>query len=218
MDYPFCDIHTHGNACCGLRLRSYSFTDADFDSRVSQMPYSVGVHPWHADEKRAGEWIALLASEPAAAIGEIGLDYACRTDRDIQRDVFVRQLDIARKRRLAVVLHVVRAFEPVMDILKGYDDLPSVVLHGFIGSPEQARQALAKGYFLSFGERAFASPKTLAALRETPLSQLFLETDDSPVPIEEIYARAAEARGVPTEVLQRATLANYERIFETRHG
>ena len=94
----------------------------------------------------------------------------------------------------------------------------AVIFHGFIGSPEQARQALAKGYLLSFGERAFASPKTLAALRETPLSQLFLETDDSPVPIAAVYARAAEARGIPVEELQRATLANYERIFETQHG
>ena len=65
----------------------------------------------------------------------------------------------------------------------------------------------------SFGERTFASPKTLAALRETPLSQLFLETDDSPVPIAEIYARAAEAKGVPEEELQRAILDNYKRIF-----
>ena len=88
-----------------------------------------------------------------------------------------------------------------------------MIFHGFIGSPEQARQALAKGYCLSFGERTFASPKTLAALRGTPLSQLFLETDDSPVPIAEIYARAAEAKGVPEEVLQRAILDNYKRIF-----
>ena len=60
---------------------------------------------------------------------------------------------------------------------------------------------------------ASPSPKTLAALRGTPLSQLFLETDDSPVPIAEIYARAAEAKGVPEEVLQRAILDNYKRIF-----
>ena len=63
-----------------------------------------------------------------------------------------------------------------------------------------------------------ADMQEVAALRETPLSQLFLETDDSPVPIAAVYARAAEARGIPVEELQRATLANYERIFETQHG
>ena len=131
-------------------------------------------------------------------------------DVDMQE---VAQLRLARERGLPVVLHCVRAFEPLMRELAACEPR-AVIFHGFIGSPEQARQALAKGYFLSFGERAFASPKTLAALRETPLSQLFLETDDSPVPIAEIYARAAEARGIPVEELQRATLSNYERIFE----
>lgn len=76
-------------------------------------------------------------------------------------------------------------------------------------------RAVGKGYYLSFGLRAFASPKTLESLRETPLSQLFLETDDSDVPIEEIYARAAKVKGVTPEELQRATLENYGRIFTT---
>ena len=153
----------------------------------------------------------------AQAVGETGLDFVHGPSREVQTEALRAQLRLARERGLPVVLHCVRAFEPLMRELAACEPR-AVIFHGFIGSPEQARRALAKGYFLSFGERAFASPKTLAALRETPLSQLFLETDDSPVPIEEIYARAAEARGVPTEVLQRATLANYERIFETRHG
>ena len=71
------------------------------------------------------------------------------------------------------------------------------------------------GGMRQFGLRAFASPKTLESLRETPLSQLFLETDDSDVPIEEIYARAAKVKGVTPEELQRATLENYGRIFTT---
>ena len=151
------------------------------------------------------------------AVGETGLDFVHGPAREVQFGALRAQLRIARERGLPVVLHCVRAFEPLMRELAACEPR-AVIFHGFIGSPEQAQQALAKGYFLSFGERAFASPKTLAALRETPLSQLFLETDDSPVPIAEIYARAAEARGVPAEELQRATLANYKRTFETQHG
>ena len=89
----------------------------------------------------------------------------------------------------------------------------AVIFHGFIGSPEQARQALAKGYCLSFGERTFRSPRSMEALRATPSGQLFLETDDSPVPIGEIYARAAGLRGESVAELQRTTTENYERIF-----
>lgn len=194
---PYVNIHTHRPTGSGIELRT------------------EGVHPWDADM----QLVATLGEQlsDAQAVGETGLDFVHGPSREMQTEALRAQLRLARERGLPVVLHCVRAFEPLMRELAACEPR-AVIFHGFIGSPEQARRALAKGYFLSFGERAFASPKTLAALRETPLSQLFLETDDSPVPIEEIYARAAEARGVPTEVLQRATLANYERIFETRHG
>ena len=194
---PYVNIHTHRPTGSGIELRT------------------EGVHPWDADM----QLVATLGEQlsDAQAVGETGLDFVHGPSREVQTEALRAQLRLARERGLPVVLHCVRAFEPLMRELAACEPR-AVIFHGFIGSPEQVRRALAKGYFLSFGERAFASPKTLAALRETPLSQLFLETDDSPVPIEEIYARAAEARGVPTEVLQRATLANYERIFETRHG
>ena len=194
---PYVNIHTRRPTGSGIELRT------------------EGVHPWDADM----QLVATLGEQlsDAQAVGETGLDFVHGPSREVQTEALRAQLRLARERGLPVVLHCVRAFEPLMRELAACEPR-AVIFHGFIGSPEQARRALAKGYFLSFGERAFASPKTLAALRETPLSQLFLETDDSPVPIEEIYARAAEARGVPTEVLQRATLANYERIFETRHG
>ena len=118
---------------------------------------------------------------------------------------------------MPVVLHCVKAFEPVMRCTGGCRPR-AVIFHGFIGSPEQARQALAKGYYLSFGERAFRIAQDPGgAARDAPFAA-FSETDDSPVSIAEIYSRAAEAKGVPVEELQRATLANYERIFENRHG
>ena len=194
---PYVNIHTHRPTGSGIELRT------------------EGVHPWDADMRLVATLGERLSD--AQAVGETGLVFVHGPSREMQTEALRAQLRLARERGLPVVLHCVRAFEPLMRELAACEPR-AVIFHGFIGSPEQARRALAKGYFLSFGERAFASPKTLAALRETPLSHLFLETDDSPVPIEEIYARAAEARGVPTEVLQRATLANYERIFETRHG
>ena len=111
----------------------------------------------------------------------------------------------------------VQAFEPVMLELAAREPR-AVIFHGFIGSPEQARRALEKGYYLSFGVRTFSSPKTLEALRETPPGQLFLETDDSDTGIEEVYAHAAAVRGTTVEALKRATTENYERIFAPQNG
>lgn len=189
---PYVNIHTHRPTGSGIELRT------------------EGVHPWDADMQLVATLGERLSD--AQAVGETGLDFVHGPSREVQTEALRAQLRLARERGLPVVLHCVRAFEPLMRELAACEPR-AVIFHGFIGSPEQARRALAKGYFLSFGERAFASPKTLAALRETPLSQLFLETDDSPVPIAEIYARAAEAKGVPEEVLQRAILDNYKRIF-----
>lgn len=194
---PYVNIHTHRPTGSGIELRT------------------AGVHPWDAAAQDAATLGQRLGG--AQAVGETGLDFVHGPAREVQFEALRAQLRLARERGLPVVLHCVKAFEPLMRCLAASKPR-AVIFHGFIGSPEQARQALAKGYYLSFGERAFASPKTLAALRETPLSQLFLETDDSPVSIAEIYSRAAEAKGVPVEELQRATLANYERIFENRHG
>ncbi len=165
----------------------------------------------------AGAQVAGMQASEVQAIGETGLDFACTVPRDTQLAALRAQLALARRERLPVVLHCVRAFEPLMRELNACEPR-AVIFHGFIGSPEQARQALARGYCLSFGERAFASPKTLRALHETPLGQLFFETDDADVSIEEIYARAAEELGIPVEVLQRATLENYERIFGRENG
>ena len=137
--------------------------------------------------------------------------------RQQQLAAFRAQLALARDRQLPVVLHCVRAFEPVMLELAAREPR-AVIFHGFIGSPEQARRALEKGYYLSFGVRTFSSPKTLEALRETPPGQLFLETDDSDTGIEEVYAHAAAVRGTTVEALKRATTENYERIFAPQNG
>ena len=171
---------------------------------------TVGIHPWHALDDD------LSAIEPAVAdvdaIGEIGLDYACDVPREVQITLFRAQLALAERYEKAVVLHCVRAFEEVMKILAEYR-LKAVIFHGFIGSVKQAQRAIAQGFYLSFGERTFRSPKSIEAMRSTPLSQLFVETDESTTPIEEIYAQLAELRGISVAELIAATEENFRRIF-----
>ncbi|MBQ3260844.1 MAG: TatD family hydrolase, partial [Alistipes sp.] len=126
--------------------------------------------------------------------------------------IFCKQLALAEAFDKPVVLHCVRTFEQMMKVLAEYH-LRAVIFHGFIGSPEQAKRAIERGYFLSFGERTFRSPKTIEALRQTPINQLFIETDESLTPIAEIYERIAELRGISLDQLVTATKANFERIL-----
>ncbi len=171
-------------------------------------PEGVGIHPWHASTALLDE----EAMRQTTLIGEIGLDYACGVSREVQEDVFCRQLSLAERLSKPVVLHCVRAFEPVMQCLARYR-LRAVIFHGFIGSRQQAEQAIKRGYFLSFGEGAFRSPRTLEALRWIPSTHLFLETDEAPTPIETIYEQAARERGVSVEEMQQQIEENYNKIF-----
>ena len=172
---------------------------------------TVGIHPWHAS---TGDIAEVRSLAPAVdAVGEIGLDYACEVPREEQMAIFRAQLEIAEQLEKPVILHCVRAFEDVLKAISEYR-LKAVTFHGFIGSVEQAQRAVKQGYYLSFGERTFRSPKSIEALRSTPLSQLFVETDESTTSIEEIYAKLAELRGCKVEELLNATEKNFSRIFQ----
>lgn len=170
---------------------------------------TVGVHPWHAAECSLP---TIEAIEAADAVGEIGLDKACGVDFEMQRALFVKQLELAERFEKPVVLHCVRAFEEVMTVLAKYT-LRAVLFHGFIGSREQAARAVKKGYYLSFGARTEGSNKTIEALRETPLERLFVETDEADTTIEAMYLTIARLRGTEVEKLEQATAENYKRIF-----
>lgn len=196
MTDEFVNIHTHKPTGQGIELRT------------------VGVHPWKAGTQDVAALEPLSAK--VQAIGEIGLDFVRGPSHEMQTAAFRSQLELARRHSLPVVLHCVKAFEPVMRELAVCEPR-AVIFHGFIGSTRQALRAIAKGYYLSFGERAFASPRTLEALRAIPANRLFLETDESDTPIAAIYARAAEALGTTLETLRRTTRENYERIFCIPH-
>ena len=189
----YIDIHTHHSTTSNLA------------------PQGVGVHPWRAEKESVDD--DALAS--ATLIGEIGLDYACDVNCEVQEEVLCHQLSIAEQHNKVVVLHCVRAFEPMMKILERYH-LRAVIFHGFIGSPEQAKRAVERGYYISFGEGAFRSPKTLKAMRSVPLSHIFAETDEADISIEEIYTRIATERGIEVEELQNAIENNYNNIFEIK--
>lgn len=172
-------------------------------------PTMAGVHPWDAERG-----VISPDFEACDIIGECGLDYACKVDRELQKELFRWHLDAADRLHKPVVLHVVRAMDDALRILDSYKTIKGIVFHGFIGSKEQAAECLKRGCYLSFGERSLRSPKSIEALRITPLSQLFCETDDNTtVAIEEIYNRVAQIKQIGVEELKREIEKNYNELF-----
>ena len=120
-------------------------------------PSFAGIHP---GRRKHGESKTIVPRfGEVDLVGEIGLDYAGTVGREAQLRIFREQLDWAERLGKPVVLHCVKAFEAVMprtgSPCAAGGDLPR-----FIGSPQQAAEAVKRGYYLSFGERTFRSPRT----------------------------------------------------------
>ena len=206
----FIDIHTHHTPCNGLGVVNFRLGE---ESVAPLAPFSVGIHPWDAAEvdEHFEELEKVLKNPICVALGEVGLDKACGVDWDTQIDALTRQLPFAQHR--PVILHCVRAQSEMLEILQQHKELQSVIFHGFIGSKEQATELTKRGYYISFGFGALASPRTIEALRICPAESLFLETDTSPRPIEELYTLVAEIRGTEIERLKEIIENNYNRVF-----
>jgi TatD DNase family protein len=137
---------------------------------------------------------ALLARPGVVALGEIGLDYHYRPDTaTAQRDLFASQLDLARRRRLPVIIHNRQADQDTLDLLRGHvsawrgDPRRIGVLHCFTGDAELARALLDLGLMISFsGILTFRNAEALREVaRIVPADRLLIETDTpflAPVP------------------------------------
>lgn len=191
---------------------------------------AAGIHPEHAaslPDNWESELEKLLAHKMVVALGEIGLDYHYpEPPKDIQREVFVRQLEIAKRLDMPVIIHSRDASADTMEILKEYK--PRGVLHCFSGSAETARDVVKLGMYIGFtGVLTFKnSKKAWAVCEETPIDRLLLETDCpymAPVPhrgersdssmIAFTAAKMAEIKGVSTEEMIDVARQNGERLF-----
>ena len=170
----------------------------------------AGVHPWLAEQATQ-----LPNLSQCDIVGETGLDYACEVDKEIQKKLFIEHLEAAIKANKPVVLHVVRAVDEVLNILKEYGVLHGVIFHGFIGSWQQAQRCIERGYYLSFGPRSLRSPKTCEVIAKIPQNRLFCETDaeHDKGNIEQVYSEVAKLRRVSIEELTKSIEDNYNTIF-----
>jgi TatD DNase family protein len=192
---------------------------------------SVGVHPHDASkiEERHYGMMRDLASHPkVVAIGETGLDYYYdNSPRDVQCQVFGRQLEVAGELGLPVIVHTRDADSDTETILKTFPGIRGV-LHCFTSSRELADFAVDSGWFISFsGIVTFQSAQALVEIaRSLPSDRILIETDcpylaptphrgkrNEPAFVADTARFLAGVRGVPVEELARDTAANFARLF-----
>jgi TatD DNase family protein len=156
--------------------------------QLDQVWATAGVHPHDAVDGIDG-LEALLDHPEVVAVGECGLDYHYdHSPRPAQAEVFLRQIELAHRHDLALVIHSRDAWDDTFELLDRAGMPERTVFHCFTGGPDEAQAALDRGASLSFsGIVTFKTAEDLrAAARITPLDRLLVETDSpylAPVPL-----------------------------------
>jgi len=212
MEAPFIDIHTHSQIkSSGIRVASFFLGD---NIKEAEDPICVGLHPWHSDssdldlENRFAPYL-----ERAVALGEIGLDRTIQVPIKKQAELFVAQLEIAKRFHLPVVIHCVKAYSDILAIMPKYKEL-TYIFHGFYANEQILKSLLLYNSYFSVGIRELLRPKGNALIRSIPINRLFLETDESMTAIEDVYNAASEATGIAITELREQLYSSYINLFK----
>ncbi|MEZ9596102.1 TatD family hydrolase [Shewanella sp. 10N.261.52.F9] len=148
--------------------------------------YSLGVHPWYAEDATDATWLSLQAllrqhkeRSGLVAIGECGLDKLHKSNFITQMSVFEAQIELACEFDLPLIIHAVRAHEEILKSLKSLSPSRRGVIHGFYGSPQLAAQYVNLGYKIGVGGLLLNdnAPKLQLTVAELPIESFVLETD-----------------------------------------
>lgn len=246
---PLCDVHAHlddemygkrrdeivDNAnTAGLKLIVNPGSNLESSRIAVDLAHShdiilanCGVHPHDAGtwKESAGEIAALLDDPLVVAVGEIGLDYYWDGPlHEVQQQVFLEQLELARKKGLPAVVHCRDAFEDLEGCLNEIFPDKGVLIHCFSGGVKEARIYLDMGAFISLGGpvtfKNAPVPREVAAY--VPLNRLLPETDapyltpapfrgrkpNEPAMVEHVVRKLAEVKEKPPEEVAPVFIAN----------
>ena len=180
-----------------------------------RFPSTSGIHPWYIDEDFDKQFAALehyQNTEGVIAVGECGLDKMISTPWDKQVYAFEKQVDLALKLNKPLIIHCVRAYSEVFSILQSKKTTVPVVFHGYAKNLELANLLLGHGYYISLGAQILKGGM-LELIQNIPLDRLFLETDDKPIKIYEIYAYFCRSRKILQPDLEMQIMHNFKQVF-----
>ncbi len=198
---------------------------------------SAGIHPHEAVHAKDHHFDLLrhTAGNPKViAIGEIGLDfYYDHSPREIQKQVFIRQLEVSRDVKLPIIIHARDAWADLAEIVKNHWNSSGLggILHCFSGTRDDAAKFLDWGFMISFaGNVTFKKAEDLRdAARYVPLDRLLTETDSpylAPVPhrgqrnepafVVETTRTLAALRDMTDEEMGRRAVENFVRFFRLK--
>lgn len=221
----------------------YDFLSSKNGFLLSQKHDSVyvalGIHPSNAEEygKEFEEFVlSVCENKKVVAIGEIGLDYYRGTEtKDLQKEVFIKQLELAHQCGLPVIIHTRDAYEDTLNILKEHKHLlvNSGVMHCYGGSLEYAKEVLKLGLYLGFdGPITFKNSQIAErVLKHLPKEKVVIETDspyltphpfrgkrNEPKYVNLVAQKMAETFNITYEECLKLTNENAKTLFSKLRG
>lgn len=215
MKIPFYNLHTHqptGN-------KYVEILNKNFGENIKENElFSLGIHPLSVDKKENFEKEILEIEEKlpyknCLAIGEIGIDRRNLQSIDKQIVIFEKIHFLSEKFEKPIIIHCVRAWSDLLAIRKKLKTHKTWIFHSFNGNITVAQQLMKNNCYLSFGKALLYSEKLQETFQQIPSNYLFLETDNSPIGIEEIYKKAAFLKRKSIEELKKNIHNNFLKIF-----
>ena len=192
---------------------------------------ALGYFHTFADEIREEDVSLLdkqLEDDKVIAVGEIGLDYYHRKDnKDKQKELFEKMLNLAEKHSLPVIVHSRKALQDTYDILKKHDAVGS--LHSYSGSAEMAKEFIKLGFCIGIGGSITHNnnKKTRKMLKEIGINHVIVETDspyltpeekrgekNTPLNLKYIIRKIAEELDMEEEEVIATTTENAQKLFK----
>jgi len=193
----------------------------------------VGISPNDIDEFKEDDLIEienLAKNKKVVAIGEIGLDYYWnKENKDLQKEVFISQIQIANKLNLPIVIHTREAIFDTLEILKNNNCNKKGIFHCCPLNVDLVREGLKLGFYISFaGPITFKNSKNAdEIIKMVPLDRILIETDCpylSPEPLrgkrndsrnlKYMAQKIADVKGITLEEVAKATYNNAKRVFQ----
>lgn len=212
-----------------FNLHTHKFTDNpeivelvnqypwDFDATIPT--YSIGIHPWYIDENRLENDLKVIEEKlqlkQCIALGECGLDKRIEVPVDLQIQVFEKQIALAEKYQKPLVLHLVAAFDELIEIKKRLKISVPIIIHGFSKNQLVAKQLIDNGFYLSFGKYLLRNPELELVFKSVPNDRFFLETDTIEESLEDVYKLASKYKSIPTEDVIEIVNSNFKTVFKS---
>ncbi|MBW8351010.1 TatD family hydrolase [Bacillus sp. IITD106] len=194
---------------------------------------SVGWHPVDAIDMTDDDlqWLEEVAAHPkVVALGEMGLDYHWdKSPKEIQKEVFRKQIRLAKKINMPIIIHNRDATQDIIQILREeHAEEVGGIMHCFSGSAEVAKQCLDLNFYISLGGpvtfKNAKKPKEVAI--QVPLDRLLIETDcpylaphpyrgkrNEPSYVRLVAEQIADLKGISLEEVAQITTANAKKVF-----